>query len=96
MKSVLFTGSKPVLGGQNWESGGFERSLLPLLPPLDLADWHGACASSTVPPPLGSERPATRWGSFQNMIIDYSWPGQGEEDGQVRSHKDCLVPFSEL
>lgn len=26
------------------------------------------------------------------MIIDYSWPGQGEEDGLVRLHKDCLVP----
>lgn len=63
-----------------------------MLPPLDLADWHGACASSAVPPPLGSQRPVTRWGFFQNMIIDYSWPGQGEEDGQVRLHKDCLVP----
>lgn len=59
---------------------------------LGLPDWHPACASSTVPPPLGAERPVTRWGFFQNMIIDYSWPGQGEEDGQVRLHKDCLVP----
>ena len=33
----------------------------------------------------------TRWGFFQNMIIDYSWPGQGGEGGQVGLHKDRLV-----
>lgn len=59
---------------------------------LGFATWPRACASSSVSPRPGSEHPVTRWGFFQNMIIDYSWPRQGGEDGQVGLHKDCLVP----
>lgn len=54
--------------------------------------WPHARAFSSVPSSLGSEHPVTRWGFFQNTIIDYSWPGPGGEDGLVGLHKDCLVP----